>query len=81
MGVIIYGPQGCGKTTHAKALAKHLGLNHIIDDGEDENGNPWHLGDPVPEDTLVLLGSTKQIEGALDFFEVKAAMDADLASR
>lgn len=79
MSVIIYGPQGCGKTTHAKALMKHFGLNHLIDDGEDENGNLWCPGDPVPDDTLVLTGAPG-IDGALDFFEVKDAMDAALVS-
>lgn len=31
--VIVYGPQGCGKTTNAHALAKHFGLHKIVDDG------------------------------------------------
>ncbi|HEY0288535.1 MAG TPA: hypothetical protein VGC62_16250 [Pseudomonas sp.] len=28
----VYGPQGCGKTHNAKALADALNLNHIRDD-------------------------------------------------
>ncbi len=29
--VIVYGPQGCGKTRNAEILKKHFGVNHIID--------------------------------------------------
>ncbi len=73
MSVIIYGPQGCGKTSNAEALAKHFGLNHIIDDGEDEHGNSWHPGDPVPDDALVLTNAPG-IDGAISFDEALAAM-------
>jgi Holliday junction resolvasome RuvABC ATP-dependent DNA helicase subunit len=45
-GIVIYGPQGCGKTTHAAALARHYGKTRIVDD--------WTPGGPVPDDTLVL---------------------------
>ena len=36
--VIIYGPQGCGKTRNAEALAAHFGCTSIVDnwDGESE---------------------------------------------
>lgn len=30
--VLIYGPQGCGKTLNAKALAAHYGLANIVDE-------------------------------------------------
>jgi hypothetical protein len=29
--MIIYGPQGCGKTQHGEALRKHFGLQHVIE--------------------------------------------------
>jgi replication-associated recombination protein RarA len=29
--VIVYGPQGCGKTTHAPAMAKHFGLSAVVE--------------------------------------------------
>jgi tRNA A37 N6-isopentenylltransferase MiaA len=32
--VVVYGPQGCGKTTHAAALAKHFGLDTICDEAD-----------------------------------------------
>lgn len=28
---VVYGPQGCGKTRHAKRIAKHLGLSKIVE--------------------------------------------------
>lgn len=31
MSIIIYGPQGCGKSRHAEALARHFGCRHIVD--------------------------------------------------
>jgi len=31
--VVIYGPQGCGKTTNSVALAKFFGVNRIVDGG------------------------------------------------
>lgn len=72
MSVIVYGPQGCGKTTRAKQIARHFGLSRIIDDGVDESGNPWEPGDPIPEDTLVL--TSIPTAGAVDFDEVVAAI-------
>ena len=32
---VVYGPQGCGKSTHAKVLAKHFGVNVIIDPADN----------------------------------------------
>ncbi|MFP5426382.1 MAG: AAA family ATPase [Gammaproteobacteria bacterium] len=45
--VLVYGPEGCGKTTHAAVIAKALGLSKIHDD--------WQPGTPVALlNTLVL---------------------------
>ncbi|WEA19039.1 hypothetical protein [Pseudomonas juntendi] len=44
---IVYGPAGCGKSSHAHAIAKALGLSRIHDN--------WTAGAPVPLlDTLIL---------------------------
>ncbi|MGH8032253.1 MAG: hypothetical protein ACREO8_07795 [Luteimonas sp.] len=32
--VIVFGPQGCGKTTEAERLATHFGLSNVIDDAD-----------------------------------------------
>ncbi|WP_417285327.1 hypothetical protein [Comamonas sp.] len=29
--IVIYGPQGCGKATHAARLQQHFGLNKVYD--------------------------------------------------
>lgn len=50
--VLVYGPQGCGKTTHAREIAKALGLSKIHDD--------WQPGTPVALlNTLVLTSNCK----------------------
>lgn len=57
--VIVYGPQGCGKTTHAAAIASFYGKPNIVDD--------WTPGDPVPADTLILTSEPHQ--GAIPFVD------------
>jgi hypothetical protein len=37
---LVYGPEGCGKTRDAQAIADALGLTEIVDD--------WQPGDPAP---------------------------------
>lgn len=37
---LVYGPERCGKTTNAQAIAAALGLTEIVDD--------WQPGDPAP---------------------------------
>lgn len=45
--VLVYGPKGCGKSTHAPEIAKAMGLGKIHDD--------WEPGTPFAMlDTLVL---------------------------
>ena len=56
--VIIYGPQGCGKTCRAIELATFYGKTRIIDD--------WQPGMPLPSDALVLT-SVEGVEGAIYF--------------
>ena len=45
MSIVIHGPQACGKTRNAVALAKHFGCSSIIDD--------WR-GAPLPANALAL---------------------------
>lgn len=46
MKLVIIGPQGCGKTHHAKALAAHFGCETIVDDWDGET--------PIPDGALAL---------------------------
>jgi hypothetical protein len=50
--VIIYGPQGCGKTTHAKQIAQHFGKAEVIEAG-DLPSDFWK-GAPFSNNALVL---------------------------
>ncbi len=61
MSVIVYGPQGCGKNIESAKMAKHFGLNNVI-----EEWWPWL---DLPDDTLALT-IDPDAEGARDFFEV-----------
>jgi hypothetical protein len=62
-GIVIYGPQGCGKSTHASALANHYGKTRVVDD--------WEPGGPVPADTLALTDAS--CAGAIHFLEAANA--------
>lgn len=33
--VIIYGPQGCGKTVNAQRLMRHFGLREVVDESPE----------------------------------------------
>lgn len=43
---VVYGPPGCGETTHAVALAAHFGKSRIVDN--------WIPGGRLDADTLTL---------------------------
>jgi hypothetical protein len=45
--LLVYGPQGCGKTRNARAIADALGLTDILDD--------WHIGMPFPTFNVLVL--------------------------
>ena len=47
--VVIYGPQGCGKTRNAQALAAHFGCSRIVDD--------WDGQSKIEDGCLVLISS------------------------
>lgn len=68
MPLIIYGPQGCGKTRNAQRLAAHFGLKNILDG--------WD-GGPIPADTLVLTNQPGVV-GAIDFGRAMAELSAEV---
>lgn len=47
--VVIHGPQGCGKTRNARALAAHFGCSRIVDD--------WDGQSKIEEGSLVLINA------------------------
>ncbi|MBN8260960.1 MAG: hypothetical protein J0L59_01390 [Xanthomonadales bacterium] len=47
--LIVHGPQGCGKTRNAVALARHYGLSKVLD-----HHDPHALPPGVSVDTLIL---------------------------
>ncbi len=44
--IIVHGPQGCGKTRNAAAIAAHFGCTQIVDE--------WDGCAPLPAGTLAL---------------------------
>ena len=44
--VIVYGPQGCGKTRNAEAILKHFNLRQVLDDVFSLKGAPV-FGTPI----------------------------------
>lgn len=67
MSTVIYGPQGCGKTTHKAALAAHFGMAHVVDG--------WAPGDTLPADALALT-NVQGAHGAIDFNDAMAQLTA-----
>ena len=45
--VVVYGPQGTGKTRHAQALAKHFGVSKIVDEYSGGPLKPRELTDTL----------------------------------
>lgn len=72
--VIVYGPQACGKTRNARAIADALGLKDIRDN--------WFHGTPIPRfDALVLTSdeppfSIPQAVTALSFTEAMQLVES-----
>lgn len=67
MSIVIYGPQGCGKSRNKAALAAHFGMGQVIDD--------WNPGGPLPENTLALT-NVPGVEGAIDFLDIVTLLTA-----
>lgn len=66
--IIIYGPQGCGKTRNASALAKHYGKSIVYDYDEAPSARRIQS---LPSEALVL--TNVEVRGAIPF---SAAMRA-----
>lgn len=49
--VIVYGPQGCGKTRHAAEIAELFNKRQVLDN--------WKLGDHLPSDALCLTNDAR----------------------
>lgn len=58
--VIVYGPQGCGKSRNKQLLMNHFGLDKVIDD--------YVPGDKLQNQTLHL--TSTPCDGALDYYDV-----------
>ncbi len=58
--IIIYGPQGCGKTRNAQVIAKHFKLSKIVEG--------WNGVDELEDGTLALT-NVPNIAGAINFEE------------
>lgn len=67
--IVVYGPHSCGKSTHAKALAKHYGKSRVVDD--------WTPGAPLSADTIALTNFPHA--GAIDFWDATAAAGISLS--
>lgn len=71
----VYGPQGCGKSFHWKALAKALECDNVWDcDAPLPKGrvDEYSFGDAVPPNWLVLTNDPRvfQFRGAIHFFDL-----------
>jgi hypothetical protein len=45
--VVVFGPQGCGKSRYAGAFREHFGLTEVVDD--------WSPGDDAPRTGALIL--------------------------
>jgi MoxR-like ATPase len=70
--VIVHGPQGCGKTRHAKALAAHFGKIRVVDD--------WFKGEPLTSSDLALTNDDR-VSGPNVFSFTQAMNAAGLVNR
>lgn len=68
--VVITGPQGCGKSKHGTAIARHYGKTAVVDE--------WIIGMPIPANAIALTSETRLVN-AIPFKNAMRA--AGLASR
>lgn len=70
--VIVFAPQGAGKTTHAEALRKHFGCTRVVDD--------WQVGDLTGEGDLMLTNDEQVLTAAVRRRVDVVTLDEALAS-
>jgi shikimate kinase len=66
-GIILTGPQGCGKTINRQKIAAHLGMIFIDDGG-------WQLGDPLKDDTLHITNEVTEL--AFEYRDIMEEIEA-----
>ena len=64
--IVIYGPQGCGKTRRAKEMLAYFKKDRIIDD--------WRPGQRIPANAIAL--TNFRVKGAIPYAEIKAKLTA-----
>ena len=69
--LIIYGPQGCGKTIHAEALAAFFGKTNVVD-----NFNDTDKSGKYPKLTANDIAFTNSIPYQLPFMNFETAAKA-----
>jgi len=57
MSIIVYGPQGCGKSKNKESIARYFGVSKVIDN--------WNPGDPLPDDAIALTNTP--VDGAFEY--------------
>lgn len=71
--VVVFGPQGCGKTLNAEKLRRHFGLQTVIDNG-------WDWNTPVPREGALVLTNMQPTERFASDRNVFAYADAIAAA-
>ena len=64
-GILIYGPQGCGKSIMAPLLARHYGKRVVVEN--------WYSDEMPPAHVLALTSDRDMLsKGAIEFFRALA---------
>jgi|GEM_PF-4470144 len=62
--IVIYGPQGCGKTRRAKEILAYFKKDRIIHD--------WRPGQRIPANAIAL--TNFRVTGAISYADIKAKL-------
>lgn len=69
--VIVYGPQGTGKTLHAEKLMKHYGKTHVIE-ADGPTSRRLQVGRAFPMSALVITNDDKYARFRAEKYNEKA---------